>query len=93
MIDDQTQKDLVVLVADQDMEISVRGLLSRYKALGFRKLDKQDYNIYRHLFLFCLTFQINTINLILLRHFSRSSICRTVRCYNFLQPSKGGNYG
>lgn len=40
---------MVVLVADQDIEFSVRGLLSRHKALGFQKLSNEDYDIYRHL--------------------------------------------
>lgn len=49
MKDDQAQKDLVILVADQDIEFSVRGLLSRHRTLGFRKLSYKDYDIFRHL--------------------------------------------
>ncbi len=45
----QVQKDLVVLVADQDIEFTVRGLLSRYKSLGIRRLTAQNYDIFRHL--------------------------------------------
>jgi hypothetical protein len=47
-MDEQQQKDLVVLVADQDIEFAVRGLLSRHEALGFTKLVSQDYDVYRH---------------------------------------------
>lgn len=44
----QLKKAMVVLVADQDMDFSVRGLLSRHKSLGFRKLVDEDCDIRRH---------------------------------------------
>lgn len=49
MKDDLVLKDLIVLVADQDIEFSVRGLLSRHRAIGSRKMAKGEYDVYRHL--------------------------------------------
>ena len=45
----QIKKIMVVLVADQDIEFSVRGLLSRHKSMNFRELGDEDYDIRRHL--------------------------------------------
>ena len=36
-------KDLVILVADKNMEFSVTGLLSRYPSLGFRELSAEVF--------------------------------------------------
>ena len=38
-------EDLVILVADKQMEFAIRGLLGRYRALGIRQIT---YAIYRH---------------------------------------------
>lgn len=40
-----TPRDLVVLVADKDMEETVKGLLSRPKSLTMREID---YEVFRH---------------------------------------------
>ena len=45
MSDSPLRKDLVVLVADKDMEMTLHGLLSRHQSLGIRPLD---YTIYKH---------------------------------------------
>ena len=45
---EKQQKDLVVLVADQDIEFCLKGLLSRHKSLNPRKLSTQYYDVYRH---------------------------------------------
>ncbi len=42
------RKSLVVLVADQDIEFSVRELLTRHKVLDFRELHHDEYKILRH---------------------------------------------
>ncbi len=39
------RKDLVLLVADKDMEMSLRGLLSRHQSLGFRPVA---FDLYVH---------------------------------------------
>ena len=40
-------KDLVVLVADKDMEFTLKGLLSRYNSLNIRDIS-QSYDIFVH---------------------------------------------
>jgi hypothetical protein len=43
-------KELVVLVADIDMENAIRGLIERHASLGIRPLRKdKDFDIHRHL--------------------------------------------
>jgi hypothetical protein len=37
------KRDLVTLVADKDMEQTVRGLLARWRAIGFRPLDAEVF--------------------------------------------------
>lgn len=45
MIGTESRRNLVILVADQDMEFAVRGILGRPASLGIRAVD---YEIYRH---------------------------------------------
>jgi hypothetical protein len=45
MTTSQPRKDLLVLVADKDMELTLDGLLPRHQSLGIRPID---YVIYRH---------------------------------------------
>ena len=47
MTRDSTQKDLVILVADKNMEFAVKGLLSRHISLEFRKVV-QDIYVHPH---------------------------------------------
>ena len=39
------QKDLIILVADKNMEFAVRGILTRLEALGIRDIT---YDLYVH---------------------------------------------
>ena len=42
-------KSLVVLVADKDIEFTIKGLLTRYQTLGVRQLTfSQDFDCFRH---------------------------------------------
>ncbi|MFQ5734022.1 MAG: hypothetical protein ACE5KM_18950, partial [Planctomycetaceae bacterium] len=41
----ESQLDLVVLVADRDMEATLDGLLGRYQALNIRPID---FHVFRH---------------------------------------------
>jgi hypothetical protein len=41
-------KDLVVLVADKNMQFGIEGLLSRHQALNIRLLTPDNYDIYVH---------------------------------------------
>lgn len=43
MTNPSTDRDLVVLVSDKNMEFAIRGLLSRHKALGIRPVDYEAF--------------------------------------------------
>ncbi len=42
------RKELVILVADLDMDNALRGILRRHQALGIRSLSTDEVDIYRH---------------------------------------------